>query len=329
MAWGTGAWGTAAWGASASAVAEPLPPVMVGALSITADITTASVLCPTATDDDGIAEYQCSLDGGVTWPYTSATPTVSLTGLAAETDYLVSARAMDVSGLFSVPVLSLAFTTLPAAVVPDPVIPGPSLAFASYAALQSAIARWLHRDDLSLVAPELIALAEARLNRDLRMRQQLTTTTLSAAAGVSTVDLPADWLEFRRLRLVSPDRPLHYVTPDDWMTRRPADQTGCPAEFTIEGDALTLGPLPDAAYTIEASYYARIPALSDDAPMNWLLRDHPSLYLFGALVEAEMYVFDDARSARWEARYAVDLARAMSANSNALRGGAPLRIRSR
>jgi hypothetical protein len=42
---------------------------------------------------------------------------------------------------------------------------------------------------------------------------------------------------------------------------------------------------------LEFDYFQKIPALSSgaDSGTNWLLAAHPDLYLFGALVEAEMF----------------------------------------
>jgi len=42
--------------------------------------------------------------------------------------------------------------------------------------------------------------------------------------------------------------------------------------------------------------------LQDGAPANWLLGAHPDLYLFGSLVEAEMFGVNDERAPLWKAR---------------------------
>jgi hypothetical protein len=40
--------------------------------------------------------------------------------------------------------------------------------------------------------------------------------------------------------------------------------------------------------------------LSDSNTTNWLLDDHPDLYLFGSLARAEAYLKDDERVAFWK-----------------------------
>lgn len=212
----------------------------------------------------------------------------------------------------------------------DPFIDtAPATVYSGYAALQSSMARWLHRDDLGDMLPEFIALAEARLNREIRLRQQLTTITLTASAGNPAVTMPATWLEWKRLRLVDPDRELLYITPGQRIGFRLAAETGAPTSYTIEGNSLVLMPIPDAAYTIEATFYARLPTLSAANPNTWLLTAHPGLYLFGALQEAAAFLRDDDRVPLWATKYATELSAAKMADTAANHSGSPLRVRAR
>ena len=64
----------------------------------------------------------------------------------------------------------------------------------TYGELQSAVTVWLNRSDVSAVVRDFIELAEARIARDLRLRAQVQTTTLTCVAGSQTVNLPNDWL---------------------------------------------------------------------------------------------------------------------------------------
>ena len=66
------------------------------------------------------------------------------------------------------------------------------MAINDYASLQSAVARWLARTDLTDSIPDFISLAEARINRDLRVRQMISTTGVTASSG--SFNLPADFI---------------------------------------------------------------------------------------------------------------------------------------
>jgi hypothetical protein len=52
---------------------------------------------------------------------------------------------------------------------------------------------------------------------------------------------------------------------------------------------------------LEFDYFQKSPALSDGAPADWLLSAYPDLYLFGSLVEAEMFGVNDERAPLWKA----------------------------
>jgi hypothetical protein len=203
------------------------------------------------------------------------------------------------------------------------------VALATYSDLTAAIASWLHRDDLAAQIPDFVTLAESRLNRVLRTRQQMTADTLSATAGVATVPLPADWLEFNRLRLTAPNRPLEMMGAHEFDSAYPEGANGSPRHYRIEGGNLLLGPTPDANYSLPAIYYAAIPALSNSTPTNWLLTAWPSLYLFGALAESAPFVGDDQRAVVWEGKFAAELAAAQKADAQATAAGSALRIKAR
>jgi hypothetical protein len=76
-----------------------------------------------------------------------------------------------------------------------------------------------------------------------------------------------------------------------------------PTHYSIVGRELELvpapGPAPDSSALIEMIYYGRIPPLTDAEPTNWLLRDSPDAYLYGALTHAAPYLEEDARVALW------------------------------
>jgi hypothetical protein len=173
------------------------------------------------------------------------------------------------------------------------------MAIGTYAQLQTAIGSWLGHDLFTSQIPDFIALFEAAANRRLRVRQQETSVTLTPSSGVAT--LPADYLAWRRVTWTgSPRGELDYVTPSWLQAAYASAASGTPAVFTIEGSSLTVRPVDDTA--LELLYYAKVPALSDVATTNWLLTAHPDLYLFGSMVEAELFGVNDERMPLWKAR---------------------------
>ena len=202
------------------------------------------------------------------------------------------------------------------------------MSLTTYGGLKTSIAAWLKRTDLAAMIPDFITLAEARIARDLRLRRQIVSADLAMVAGTQGVDLPADWLEFENVTLNGdPQRQLTYVNIEHLDSKYPSSYTGMPAVYTLEGNQILFGPTPDAAYTAGVFYYGKFAALSADGDTNWLLTNHPSIYLFGALAEAEPYVMNDNRAGMWEAKYAKEVNDLQTADDAAMFSGTALRVR--
>lgn len=198
----------------------------------------------------------------------------------------------------------------------------------TYAGIKTSIAAWLKRSDLTTIIPDLVVLAEARIARDLRLRRQIVSANLTLTASVQGVDLPLDWLEFENVTLNGdPPRQLTYVNIEHLDSKYPSTWTGMPAVYTLEGDKILFGPTPDKAYTAGVFYYGKFAALSADTDTNWLLTNHPSIYLFAALAEAEPYLVNDNRAVMWEAKYSKDMNELQTADDAAMFSGTALRVR--
>jgi hypothetical protein len=171
------------------------------------------------------------------------------------------------------------------------------MSITTYAELQTAVADWLHRTDLTTKIPDFIALAESAMSARIKCRSMEARSTLTCTASSAYVTLPTDMIEMRRLTLSSttPARQLKYVTPDEITSDYPYGTTGEPYVFTVIAGQVQLAPIPDSAYTLELTYLQRIPALSDSNTTNWLLTAYPTVYLYGSLLQAQPYMADDAR----------------------------------
>jgi hypothetical protein len=197
----------------------------------------------------------------------------------------------------------------------------------NFGTLKTAIADTLNRDDLTSAIPTFVRLAQAQLNRKIRSHRQITRGSLTIDAQFEA--LPADWLETIRITMdANPIRVLTQISMDDLTRYRTAtdNSTDAPVYFSHNGTDIELFPTPSTSYTGQITYYAKIAALSADGDTNWLLTNHPDVYLYGALVHTAPYLKDDARIAVWAGL----LAQAMNEieeESNAARFGSPLRMR--
>ena len=202
------------------------------------------------------------------------------------------------------------------------------MALANYVDLQASVAAWLHRTDLTAVIPDFVTMAEARISRDLRLRKQITTSTLTTVPNTQGVTLPTDWLEMENISVAtSIERQLTYATIEQLDSRFPSGGAmGTPVIYTIEGDQVLFGPVPDAAYTINIIYYSRLPSLITNST-NWLMTNHPNIYLFATLIEAFFYTQDAEQIARYTQRYNEGLNQLQQQDDRATHSGSALRVR--
>jgi hypothetical protein len=198
----------------------------------------------------------------------------------------------------------------------------------SYTSLQSDIAGWLNRTDLAAQIPSFIAIAESRFQLDVRAWQMLTPVTLTVLANAPSVAVPADWLEWDRLYVNG--LPLDYTTPDYMQRRIQEGSTTDMHLFTMVGGNLIVGAPNPAAVSVQASYYARIPALATAASgTNWLLDTYPAVYLYGSLVGGFNYAGDDQDAAKYESGYATLVGDINSNAKKAMTSGSQWRQRAR
>ena len=188
------------------------------------------------------------------------------------------------------------------------------MALNNYAALQTAIASWLNRTDLTAAIKDFITLNEAECNDRLRTSDQVTRAT--ATFNEEYENQPTDCVQIRSLHLDStnPNERLQYLTPEQFNARNDNLDTGKPQYFTVIGSIIRLLPIPDTDYTGEMVYYASIPALSDSATTNWLLTRAPDVYLYGSLKHSASYLLDDGRKQMWEAEFRTAIERLNNAD---------------
>ncbi len=178
------------------------------------------------------------------------------------------------------------------------------MAITNYSELKSAIADWLDRTDLTDQIPDFITLAEARHKRDFKLRRMETRVTANTIADTEYYTLPDQYVAMRNIQLnTDPKTSLEYLTPEQMDRIYSGSNKGKPKAYTIIGNDIQLRPLPDSVYEIEMLYYKYFTPLSDSAPTNEMLTNHPDAYLYGALVEAEPYLQNDKRLQTWSSLY--------------------------
>lgn len=205
------------------------------------------------------------------------------------------------------------------------------MALSTYAGLKAAIPSWVDREDTDFAArvPDFIALCEQRLNyggadgAGLRVAEMEKVAALTPDAN-GNLTFPADYLESRSFNSSVPGYGSPRLTTPSAMVGQ-YGAGGIAQDIAVTGGVVATYPRSNGPVTL--TYYAKIPALSDANPTNWLLTKAPGIYLYGSLLESAPFESDDARMQSWLALYASALAGLKSTDVGSRFANAVSRVR--
>lgn len=181
------------------------------------------------------------------------------------------------------------------------------MALSNYAELQTAIAEQCERaTDAGFVAkvPDFISLAESTLNRELAAIE--TDATLTGVVNNRRIDVSS-------VAIVQPVALYLAETGNDEVpVQLQADGTfaylttaGRPARAAFDGSNIDFDRPLDSAYPFRLRYRQKL-ALATTDP-NWLLTNHPDVYLAAAMVWALAYMEDWQNSGVYKSQLESDL----------------------
>lgn len=171
----------------------------------------------------------------------------------------------------------------------------------NYATLQTAIADYLARDDLTTYIPNFVQNVENKLSRTLNLRNEETALNEGITSGVATVPTNFKALKFAYFDQ-SPAQLLQWVTIEQLYRDYPNRSDGSvPKLISREGTSFVFGPSSKDG-TLKGIYYAKQdPLRTTDG--SWYVVNAPELLLYGALLEAEPFIGNDQRAALWQAAF--------------------------
>lgn len=207
----------------------------------------------------------------------------------------------------------------------------------TYAELLAELALYLNRTDLTSRIVYWADIAKLNIERGqflldgksvavnwncMKKRQ----TTSSAEAYVT---MPSKIKEVRWVKILYETRYYDLVqqSPERAISLYPyISGTGIPKQrpqvyaFFDEQSEILVRPTPDQSYTYDIGFFA-YSDLMTTTPTNWWLTNAWELLLFGALIQAEPYIFNDPRMATWKAMYEEGITRLAKAEKSAADAG--------
>ncbi len=187
------------------------------------------------------------------------------------------------------------------------------MSLSNYSELQTAIGNWLHRDDLTSRIPEFITLCEAYLNDDLITGAMIAEATITPSQVVAYVALPDGYKEQIAFVDNNGER-LVQLNPEELADI--AVSTGSPAYYSITS-RINFDCIATSAVNYTMTYYKSLDIATDST--NGVLTNHPNLYLYGSLIQAEPFLKNDMRVGTWHQLYDVALKKANNRSQKSLK----------
>jgi len=153
----------------------------------------------------------------------------------------------------------------------------------------------------------------------------------NVTVNAETAALPTDFLQIRDFYILNGQTkvPLTYTTPAQMDTTSGTSTTGLPTTYTILGDTFRFSPKPDATYTAVINFYKRFSALSSTVATNFILTNHPAIYLYGSLFHAANFLggVNPQQIQTWQLMYSTAMERLELNDREDEYNGSPLQVR--
>lgn len=174
------------------------------------------------------------------------------------------------------------------------------MAFANYSDLQTSIQTWTDRagDAVFVTAvPDIIALAEAKLNRQIPAITtdatltgvlNLNTISISALSMTNPIALFANYYTARETQL----------TPKMDGTFPVQNNAGRARYWSIDGTNIVLDRVLDGAYTFRFRYNQKFNLATTST--NWLLTNYPDVYLAACMAWSGAFDEDWVNAGPWK-----------------------------
>lgn len=194
-----------------------------------------------------------------------------------------------------------------------------NIRFQTLAGLKDSISARLDRtfddDDLN----DFIYLAEREMERILPVAARELTTALTINSR--TVTLPTDFKAVRHIKIdIGREWPLSLAAPSSLQST-----SGIPDAYSVIAGQLWISPVPAGSYSGTLVYERKITPLTETAPSNWILAQHPDAYFYGALVQAADFIEDVAKIGRYRSMFETVIDQMIRESERYRESGAPLK----
>lgn len=171
----------------------------------------------------------------------------------------------------------------------------------TYDSLIASVQQYLERNDAAVVdqIPTFVTLAEFEIAQQIKTLGQIEVAQGTMSITNPVIPKPARWRKTVSMSVVDStgERKPVFLRKYEYLTNYNAESaSSLPLYYgDYDYDNWYVSPVPDAAYQFEVLIYQRLQPLSSANQTNWLTNNAPNAMLFGTLLQAVIYLKDDAR----------------------------------
>ncbi|ACT57611.1 hypothetical protein Q7M76_05120 [Candidatus Liberibacter asiaticus] len=145
-----------------------------------------------------------------------------------------------------------------------------------FASLLIDVSHYVEKGGFTYLFKNFLHRIEVKINRALRLREMERKIVLSLVEG--SAPLPDDYIEIRFLEDNKGNKLDHLPLSISLQKNK---------GYIITADSICV--LPISSEDVVLYYYACIPPLTENNPVNWLLHRAPDLYLYGLVEEIALW----------------------------------------
>ena len=189
------------------------------------------------------------------------------------------------------------------------------------ATLRTAFESYIKRQFADSDFATFLQLTQDRIFRDTRASENVIEATLVPTSTL--IDLPADFIDLRELSYMNGSRRIVLRSVGRHVFGRSASQTGLPTVYSIAGAQVEVAPTSLPA-DFSLWYWQKLPQLVQDLDTNIMLTTYPYLYLYGLLIEGNVFIQDLQAMEIGTTAYSTEVGQVNGAASRRRFGEAPV-----
>ena len=187
--------------------------------------------------------------------------------------------------------------------------------------LRTAFEAYIKRQFADQNFSTFLQLAQDRIFRDTRASENLINVALVPTSTL--IDLPSDYIDTRELSYMNGSRRVVLRSIGRHVFGRVISQTGLPTAYSVVGQQVEVAPktLP-AEFSLW--YWQKLPQLLVDTDTNIILTTYPYLYLYGLMIEGNVFIQDLQALELATGAYSTEVGQVNGAESRRRFGEAPV-----